>query len=65
MTTTNPSLMEEANVLLNAALEVQGTLLETELLEDAAKMYEMAGSPEDAAACRDFIESAATSNTTK
>lgn len=56
MSDTNPNLMELAGELFNGALDVAGTPEEAILLENAAQVYEEAGSPHDAEVCRFLID---------
>ena len=52
----NQNLMDLAAELMNGALDVAGTEQEITLLQNAAEVYEEAGSPEDADVCRILIE---------
>lgn len=49
---TQAELKDLARMTLDAAIDVMGTSEEAELLDIAAKTYELAGSPEDAEVCR-------------
>lgn len=48
--------MELAGELLSDALDIAGTPEEAILLENAAQVYEEAGSPQDAEVCRFLID---------
>lgn len=52
----NPNLMDLARELFNGAIDIMGTPQENVLLENAAQVYEEAGSPHDAEVCRMLIE---------
>ena len=60
MLDTNPNLMELAAELMEGAMDAKYDLGDTSasntLLENAAQVYEEAGSPDDAVVCRALIE---------